>query len=77
MQLIETKMSLAVSYKIVTQSTMNRTKQRVSATVSMLTALGPTTFQNAQIKQFFFRKSNDLSKNIFNAFPAQNSLNEA
>jgi hypothetical protein len=43
-------MPLAVYYKIVTQPKMNLTKLRVSAAVNMLTALGLTTFQNAQIK---------------------------
>jgi len=42
-----------MSYKIVTQPKMNRTKQKVSAAVHMLTALGLATFQNAQIKQIF------------------------
>jgi len=54
-------MPLAVSYKIVTQPKMNRTKQKVSAVVRMLTALGLTAFQNAQIK-FFFRNPTTCSK---------------
>jgi hypothetical protein len=68
LQLIEDTMPLAVSYKIVTHSKMNRTKQRVSAAVHMLTALGLTTFRNAQIKPFFLNPTN-CSETFLMFFP--------
>lgn len=69
MQLIEKTMPLAVSYKIVTQPKMNRTKKKVSAAVGMLTALGLTAFQNAPISFFFFRNPTTCSKTFLMLSP--------
>jgi hypothetical protein len=55
-------MPLALTYKIITQPEMNRTKQKVSAAVQMLTALVLTILQNAQIKLFFFVNPANCSK---------------
>jgi len=65
LQLIERTMPLALSYKVVTQTKMNRTKQKVSAAVRMLTALGLTTFQNSQINFFFFFVNPKTSTKIY------------